>query len=473
MLDFAFLTALQFVIFETMRTKMIIKRILVLLLLAILGYGIYYCWFSFPIISGYSAKNACSCAFLQGRTKASISKEELSSFPLSLGNIEINYTDSTVTGTVLGMAKRKAIYRNGLGCTLVNDLSEDDVRAQKFIVPYLVKASDTVWANDTLQGNVLFNKSKLDSAVATAFQTEYNKKPVLTKALLVVFKNKIIAEKYASGYNQNSMLLGWSMAKSVTGALMGILVKQGKLQVEQPAPIAAWRQAKDDKKQIRLEDLLQQTSGLSFREDYSSYSNATNMLFNRGDMAGYTERLPMKVKPGTEFYYSSGNSNILSGIVRSAVGEKDYHSFPYRELFHKLGMYHTIMEPDASGTFVGSSYIWASARDYARFGMLYLNDGIWNGERILPEGWTKKSRLPPPINPLKNYGYQFWLNGLIETKPGQKEFPKAPDDLFYADGYGGQRIYIIPSRQLVAVRLGLNKFDEQRFIEWLMQSITN
>jgi len=456
-----------------MKTKAIIKRISVLLLLAVLGYGIYYCWFSFPIISGYSAKNGCSCAFLQGRTKTSIKNEELNSFPLSLGNIEINYSDSTVTGTVLGMAKRKAIYRNGFGCTLVNDLSEDDLRAQKFIVPSLIKASDTVWANDTLQGNLPFNESKLESAVATAFQNEYNKKPVLTKALLVVFKNKIIAEKYASGYNQNSMLLGWSMAKSVTGALIGILVKQGKLKVEQPAPIAAWRQANDDKKQIRLEDLLQQASGLNFKEDYSSYSNATNMLFNRGDMAGYTERLPMKVKPGTEFYYSSGNSNILSGIVRSTVGEKDYHSFPYKELFYKLGMYHTIMEPDASGTFVGSSYIWASARDYARFGMLYLNDGTWNGERILPEGWVKKSEEPPAINHLKNYGYQFWLNGLNETKPGEKEFPQAPDDLFYADGYGGQRIYIIPSRQLVAVRLGLNKFDEQRFIELLMESITN
>ena len=253
-----------------MKTKAIIKRISVLLLLAVLGYGIYYCWFSFPIISGYSAKNGCSCAFLQGRTKTSIKNEELNSFPLSLGNIEINYSDSTVTGTVLGMAKRKAIYRNGFGCTLVNDLSEDDIRAQKFIVPSLIKASDTVWANDTLQGNLPFNESKLDSAVATTFQTEYNKKSVLTKALLVVFKNKIIAEKYASGYNQNSMLLRWSMAKSVTGALIGILVKQGKLKVEQPAPIAAWRQANDDKKQIRLEDLLQQASGLNFKEDYSS-----------------------------------------------------------------------------------------------------------------------------------------------------------------------------------------------------------
>ena len=461
---------LQFAIFEAMNRKKTFKRIFVFLLLAAFSYGIYYCWFSFPIISGYSAKNGCSCAFLQGRSKASINKEELGSFPLSLGDIEINYKDSTVTGTVLGMAKRKAIFRSGLGCTLVNDLPENVVRSQKFMVPFFGKA-DTAWVNDTVSANLLVNKSKLDDAVNAVFQTEYNKKPVLTKALLVVFKNKIISEKYAPGYDQNSMLLGWSMAKSVTGALIGILVKQGQLQIEQPAPIASWRQAKDGRNQIRLEDLLQQTSGLNFKEDYSSYSSATNMLFNKGDMAGYTESLPAKVKPGSEFYYSSGNSNILSGIVRSTVGEKDYHRFPYEQLFHKLGMFHTLLEPDASGTFVGSSYIWASARDYARFGMLYLNNGIWNGERILPEGWTEKSTEPPTANHLKNYGYQFWLNGVDETKPNLKEFPQMPDDFFYADGYGGQRIYIIPSRQLVAVRLGLNKFDEQRFLQQLMDAI--
>ena len=129
------------------------------------------------------------------------------------------------------------------------------------------------------------------------------------------------------------------------------------------------------------------------------------------------------------------------------------------------------MEPDASGTFVGSSYIWASARDYAKFGMLYLNDGVWNGERILPEGWVQKSTSAPAANHLKNYGYQFWLNGTNETNSSQKEFPQMPADFFYADGYGGQRIYIVPSIGLVAVRLGLNKFDEQQFLSLLMNVV--
>lgn len=183
-----------------MKSKKIVLRIVLLLLVAVLCYGIYYCWFSFPIISGYSAKNACSCVFIQGRTKESINKEELGSFPLSLGSIEIDYKDSSVTASVLGLAKRKAIYRNGLGCTLVNDLSEDAIRSQKFTVPVFSNATDTAW--DTPGDSLHFNKAKLDEAIATAFQHQYNKKPVLTKALLVVYKNKIVAEKYAPGYNQ-------------------------------------------------------------------------------------------------------------------------------------------------------------------------------------------------------------------------------------------------------------------------------
>jgi CubicO group peptidase (beta-lactamase class C family) len=453
-----------------MKFKRIIKRIFLFVLIIALAYGVYYCWFSFPIISGYSAKNACSCAFIQGRTKESINKEELGSFPLSLGSIEINYKDSSVTATVLGMAKRKAIYRSGLGCTLVNDLSEDAIRSQNFEIPVVNNVPDSFWSSVTAD-SLLTNKTKLNEATSMAFQEEFNKKPVLTKALVIVYKNKIIAEKYAAGYNQNSMFLGWSMAKSVIGALVGILAKQGKLNPAQPAPVSEWQKAKDGRQEITIENLLQQTSGLNFKEDYSSYSNATNMLFNKGDMAGYTESLPLKIKPGTEFYYSSGNSNILSGIVRNTVGEKNYHSFPYKELFYKLEMYHTLMEPDASGTFVGSSYIWASARDYAKFGMLYLNDGVWNGERILPEGWVQKSTSAPAANHLKNYGYQFWLNGTNETNSSRKEFTQMPADFFYADGYGGQRIYIVPSMQLIAVRLGLNKFDEQQFLGLLMDVV--
>ena len=454
-----------------MNRKKLVKLIVAFVVLVAVGYGINYCWYSFPIISGYSAKMACSCAFIQGRSKESITGEELGSFPLALGSIEINYKDSSVTGSVLGMAKRKAIYRKGLGCTLVNNLSEAEVKSQNYPVPAPPVTEDSLWSNAWTGDRPAVDQSKLQLAINTIFEKQYNKKPILTRALLIVHKNKIIAEQYAPGYNNNSMFLGWSMAKTVTGALIGILVKQGKLNTTQPAPVALWQKSKDGRQSITIENLLQQMSGLDFREDYSSYSSATNMLFNKGDMAGYTESLPLKVRPGTEFYYSSGNSNILSGIIRQTVGEENYHSFPYTKLFYKLGMHHTVLEPDASGTYVGSSYIWASARDYARFGMLYLQDGVWNNDTILPAGWVKSSVTAAPVNPLKNYGYQVWLNGSDANDPSKKEFPSMPADFFYSDGYGGQRIYVVPSKQLVVVRLGLNKFDEQRFLSQLVEAI--
>ena len=458
-----------------MKWKKIIKRTLLVLLVIAIGYAVYYAWFSFPIISGYSAKNACSCVFLQGRTKEDVMKEELASFPLSAGSININFEDSSVTGTVLGMAKRKAIFRNGLGCTLVNNLSEAEIRSQVFTIPQPVFIQDSIaWpSGDKLTGSPVtsINRTKLDTAISFVFNHRYKNKEVYTRALLVVHNGAIVAEQYAPGYNKTSRFLGWSMAKSVTSALTGILVKVGKLAVSQPAPVSTWKKTTDKRHSISVENLLQQTSGLDFLENYSSYSNVTNMLFNEGDMAGYTSSLPLKDQPGSLFYYSSGNSNILSGIVRSSMDERQYPAFPYTALFHKIGMNHTLLEPDASGTFVGSSYVYASARDYARFGLLYLNDGVWNGERILPEGWVQRTITPPSSNKMKNYGYQFWLNGLDKDNTSKREYPEMPADMFLAGGYGGQRIYIIPSLQLVIVRMGLNMFDEHGFLNRVMEAL--
>ncbi|HEX6333361.1 MAG TPA: serine hydrolase, partial [Flavisolibacter sp.] len=213
-----------------------------------------------------------------------------------------------------------------------------------------------------------------------------------------------------------------------------------------------------------IEQLLQQTSGLDFVEDYRKSSDVTRMLFQEGDMAGYAMKRPLKHAPGTVFNYSGGNTNLLSYLVRRTAGSA-YHRFPYEQLFHRIGMYHAFFEPDASGTYVGSSYIYATARDYARFGWLYANDGVWNGTRVLPEGWVRRSATSPAANKTGNYGFQFWLNGRDPEHPGALEFPGVPADMFYADGFGGQRIYIIPSMKLVLVRLGLKLFDEHAFLK--------
>jgi len=209
-------------------------------------------------------------------------------------------------------------------------------------------------------------------------------------------------------------------------------------------------------------------------EDYSKASDVTSMLYKKDDMAAYAASLSLAHPPGTVFNYSSGNSNILSRVIRQTVGEKNYAAYPFDALFYKIGMYSASMEPDASGTYVGSSYINATARDYARFGLLYYNDGVWNGERILPEGWVKQTATAPACNKSKKYGYQFWLNGVQPGDSSLHLFPDVPPDLFYCDGYAYQDIYIIPSKKLVVVRLGLTldgSFNENEFLKSIIEAI--
>jgi CubicO group peptidase (beta-lactamase class C family) len=451
---------------------MILIVVVVLLILLI-----EYAWRSFPLISGYAAKNVCSAIFLQKRNAGDVKKEELGEFPKSLARISIDWKDSSVTASVFGLAKRKAIFRKGLGATLVNDITETQLRAQSFNLPSTAPAADfnTVFPYGDQISYVIpdsIDGQKLSAAVDYAFSASQEKlKNVQTRAVLILYDGQLITEKYAPGFNADMPMLGWSMAKSITGALIGVLVKQGRLQLDQPAPVQQWNDKNDKRHFITLEALLQQRSGLNFQEKYTGYSEVTNMLFNKGDMADYTASLPLAHNPGTVFNYSSGNSNILSKIIRTTVGENDYHSFPYLNLFYKLGMKSALLEPDASGSFVGSSYVYATARDYARFGLLYYNDGVWHGERILPEGWVKKTQIAPASNPYRNYGYQWWLNGSDEKDISKKAYPDVPSDMYYADGYGGQNIYIIPSKKLLIVRLGLNAMDEDGFLKRVVAAV--
>jgi len=218
-------------------------------------------------------------------------------------------------------------------------------------------------------------------------------------------------------------------------------------------------------------DLLHQRSGLAFEENYAKSSDATKMLFQKSDMGGFTASHPLKDKPGSVFYYSSGNTNILSRIIRQTVGDSLYYRFPYQQLFYKLGMYSAVMEPDASGTFVGSSYMYATARDWARFGLLYLNDGVFNNERVLPVGWVTESTRPTGAD-RRGYGYQIWLNAGADDSV--RRYPAAPADMYYADGFESQLIFVMPSKKLVVVRLGLtqhNNFEANNFLGEVLASV--
>ncbi|MFN2458655.1 MAG: serine hydrolase domain-containing protein [Chitinophagaceae bacterium] len=457
--------------------KKIISTSLLFIFLAALVFGIFYAWRAFPIISGYGAKNLCSCVFLGDRDADDVIKNELGFSPMSFASFSIDRKDSSATGTVFGFAKRKAFYRTGLGCTLLNNITEEEFRSKAFniIAAPEVNQDSIPWPNgdllpETKPGRI--NYIQLQTAINTAFNDTTDKKLRRTRAVIVLFDGQIIAEKYAEGFNGKKRHTGWSMAKGIGNALIGILVKHGKININAPPGLEQWKD--DERKNIRIGHLLNANSGLQWEERYDKVSDATNMLYKVKNMSDYALKSKLEHPPGSVFEYSSGTSNILSYIMRRTLTDKEYYKFPYKELFHKIGMYSTVLEIDAAGNFVSSSYCFASPRDWARFGLLYLNDGVWQGERILPKGWVSYTATPAKGAALGQYGAQFWLNKGEPENVTNRKYRDVPADCFYADGFEGQNIWIIPSKKLVVVRLALqqgNKLNENVFLAEIIKAL--
>lgn len=432
-----------------------LKRILVGLLVLIVVLFVVVAYTAFPIVSGYSAKNLCSHVFVSGRDAQDVIDKELGNMPLALGSPKIDLEDQSASATVFGLAKKKAIYRPGLGCTLINSVEEEDLRAESFSKPAFPYDKDTLaWPVGDMVTDSLINP-KVQAAIAKSFEEPNPEEPRYTRGVVVLHKGELIAEQYATGFDVATPQLSWSMAKSFTNALIGLVVKSGDLNIYERAPIEEWSNPNDPRYAITTDHLLRMSSGLDWSENYDMPSGATNMLFKDASMAATAASVDLAYPPDSVWYYSSGTTNILSEIVRDVVGDEEYWGFVHRELFHKIGISTATFEPDASGTFVGSSYLWMSPRDYARFGLLYLQDGVWEGERILPEGWVDYSSAPTQASPNGIYGAQFWRNGFDSYN-----FPDVPDDAYLANGYEGQRIMIIPSKELVVVRLGYTATDD-------------
>lgn len=446
---------------------------------ALILFGVYYVRQALPILSGYGAKNLCSCVYVGKRTPESVIDNELASFPIRLGSFTVDHTDSSAYGSVFGLSTRKAIYRKGLGCTLISQIDEAELRAQKIRLAAKPQVDqDTVaWPmgnkmNDSLSFEI--NQKSLQQVVDHAFDEPSGKPSRRTRAILVVYKGEIIAEKYAEGFDQNSPQMGWSMTKSLTNAFMGHLVLKGSLKMASNAAIWEWRQ--DERKFITMDHLMRMSSGLQWKENYSGPSSATNMLFKTRFMGIYAADNKLRYKPGEVFYYSSGTTNILSRLIRQVYNEDRYYRYPYEELFYKIGMYSLVMEPDAGGTYVGSSYSYATARDWARFGLLFLNNGVWNGEQLLPEDWVKYSTTPTTGAKRGEYGAQFWLNAGESGNTSNRMYPDVPTDLYWADGFEGQNVFILPSRQLVVVKLSQttgDALDDNQFLKDIISLLPN
>ena len=441
-------------------------HILLILKFLVLVFGLSILVFikeALPIISGYGCKILCSGVFVAGRSPESVIRDDLGSFPLNLGTYTVDRADSSVSGSVLGMATRVALYRSGLGATLVSGMTEETLKEQR-----VERTGPAGFGSDTIDWPMgdrvrSGDTAGLGVAVGMAFG-EGGERSTGTRAVVVVYHGQIVAERYARGFDRHTRLTGWSMTKGITNALVGILVNEGKLNIYQPAPVEAWQE--DQRSRITMADLLHMESGFRWWEFYGGPSDATRMLFKEKDMGDYAMRSAIRNPPGKVFNYSSGTANILSAIIRKTVTDSDYYRFPYEQLFYKTGMYSAILEPDAGGTFVGSSYCYATARDWARFGLLYLQDGVWNGQRILPKGWVDFTRRGDSATG-NSYGALWWLNEGLRH-------PKLPADCYSCEGYEGQYIWVIPSKDLVVVRMACEhgrKLDPDTFVPAVMGAL--
>ncbi|UOB57535.1 beta-lactamase family protein [Burkholderia pyrrocinia] len=438
--------------------KTLIRRGAALVLLAAVGYAGYMLSRLAPIATGYAAKALCSGVFVSGRPAASVIDVDIMAgvHPLlKLVRPSLDPDHHRTMATFAGFAGREADFRPGLGCTLALGPSSATLPAALPVLPDPPPAQPAPAAPPAG-----IDAHKLQTALDRAFDEPDPARPRRTRAVVVMWRGQVIAERYAPGFTADTPLPGWSMTKTVTAALVGMLVAQHKLSPDASALLPEWRASGDPRAAITLDELLRMTSGLQFNEDYDDpLSDVAVMLFTQPDTARFASAKPLAATPGTQWYYSSGTSAIIARVMREAMGgsDDDYLAFPRRALFAPLGMRSAVFEPDASGTLGSSSYMYASARDWARFGQLLLQDGEWNGQRLLPAGWVRYLTRATPQSPRREFGAHLWVK---VPEPFNDLDPHAnamPADAFHAVGHEGQFVSVVPSRQLVVVRLGLSR----------------
>lgn len=412
------------------------------------------------IVTGFVANLLCTGTFVTGADPDRLFTETTAGLPgVNLISWAIGYnvdrSRKQVTATLLGGIESRAIHREGLGCYLAHGEPPAESALPK--TPPAPALLSEIAGNGVVEPKDPALKRALDAAFIEPAQPPFRN----TKAVVIVKDGRVIAERYADGYSKDSPILGYSMTKSVISTLTGILVRQGKLSVGDPAPIAAWRSPEDPRRAITVDHLLKHTSGLAMGSSLmssvmSAFAPVNRMKFSERDMAGYAVTASLEAAPGTYWNYHDGNTVLLSRIIRDATGTRaaDVMQFARRELFDPLGMRSVVMEFDATGTPEGSSQMLATARDWARFGMLYLNDGVVAGRRILPEGWVDYSANPVP-EAWVGMGAGFWTGRGDSKGARYRTSLGLPNDSFHASGTFGQYVIVVPSQRLVVVRLGV------------------
>ena len=465
-----------------MPTRKTILRAIGILLLAAFLFLLKFSWDIGRIASGMVSHTLCTNVLMLGREQVDVEATDLNVLQRKFATSTINETEQTVTAT-FGIGpfgnSSTSVYRPGCGCGVAGDFSIEAIKQQSNLkYKELSHNTQQVWqaVNDTIAGvnYVALNKIVNGAYEETATAIEDTKN---TRAVLVHYKGNLIAEKYGDGFHGDLPLRGMSMTKSIISALAGVLAQQGKLDISKTTGLPAYENAKDARKNITIDQILKMTAGYDYNEAYESDPRnlLSTMLMTQGDMADFADDVPLRATPGETWDYQTVHSVLLSKIVRNHVGDtnEDYLKLVHEDFFDRVGMHHSFLQADASGTFIGGAFAYASPRDWLRFGLLYLNDGIAeNGERVLAEDWVKYTNTPSTASlKSRGYGAQFWLN----AKTKNQWIPNASEDMFAAKGHYGQYVVIVPSMELVIVRLGqtynTKAFDVDEFILEILNNI--
>ncbi|MFB9266167.1 serine hydrolase domain-containing protein [Bradyrhizobium erythrophlei] len=406
------------------------------------------------VATGVVAHNVCSKTFVSGFDPETVFAETMEREGLRrlrrVLAFRIDPAAKTVDASALGLSSRAA-FHEGFGCVLLNGatppyLPKSDLDTMK--KPKAPPLLPEIASPEIVEPDDPALKAALDHAFEEPAEPPFRR----TKAVVVVHDGKVIAERYARGVGVDTPLLGFSMTKSVVNALIGLLTQQGLTSPSLPAPIPEWRGASDPRREIEVEHLLRMTTGLALDETNSGFDPSSQMIALEPDMAAFAIGAPSVGLPGKRWHYSSPTTLILSRIIRDATGGPEQAlAFAWRELFNPLGMRNVTLEVDGAGTIIGSTYMLASARDWAKFGLLYLNDGVVGGKRMLHEDWVDFSAAATLGT---DYGAGFWTNRSEHPSAKGRVRLGMPRDAFFASGDLGQRIVIIPTQRLVIVRLG-------------------
>jgi CubicO group peptidase (beta-lactamase class C family) len=454
---------------------------LICTLLAVLGYGGWWLAQAAPIGTAYAAKVLCSSVFVSGRDPQQVVENDIlaDNHPLlRLVQARVDSARRRTSATFLGFALRQAQYRPGFGCTLAIGVAPEAL-AQGF-APLDGPAPGADPLPPAAAQLSPMERERLTAALDWAFDEPDRNHLRRTRAVVVLRHGQLAAERYASGFGPDTPMPGWSMTKTITAALAGVLVGQGRLRLESTALLPQWTGAGDPRAAISLDHLLRLTDGLAFSERSGDpLSDTAVMLFASPGAAAFAASRPLGSAPGTTWRYANGTSNALMQVLRVAHGETDesFVQWPRRALFDRIGMRSAVLELDALGIPVASSFAQASPRDWARFGQFLLQDGVWNGERILPPGWVHYMTTPTPLCPRRDFGAHVWVRVPDSVNSQAPAPPALPPDMFHLSGHEGQLVSVIPSRRLVVVRLGLTRarhaWDHEAFLARVLGSLSD